>query len=109
MDTKLVKFKKRLAPVIGAVVAIMATPIPALAVTVKSNLNPETVVGKILDYLLTAGQLVGGGVIIFAGITFALSISQENPDQQARAIKFFVAGAFLVGLKAILKGIGVIG
>ena len=109
MGTKLVKLKKKIAPVIGAATIALATPVPALAVTIKSDLNPENVVGKILDYLLTAGQLVGGGVIIFAGITFALSISQENPDQQSRAIKFFVAGAFLVGLKAILKGIGVIG
>lgn len=108
MDNKVGKFKKKIGSAIGAVCVALATPVPALAVSIQQNLNPETVVGKILDYLLTAGQLVGGGVIIYAGITFALSISQENPDQQARAIKFFVAGAFLVGLKAILKGIGVI-
>lgn len=102
------KFKGRIAAGMLAATTVMAMPISAQAVTIKDDLNAETVVGNILDWLLTAGQLVGGGVIIYAVISFALSIAQENPDQRARAIMFVVAGAMLVGIKPILKSIGVI-
>lgn len=102
------KIKKKVMPGLVAASAALATATPAWAVTVKSNLNATTVVGKILDWLLTAGQLVGGGVLIYAFISFGLSIAQENPDQRSRAIMFVVAGAFLVGIKPILVAVGVI-
>lgn len=98
----------KLVPGVTSAVAALAVPMTGFAVTIKDDLNAETVVGNILDYLLLAGQLVGGGVLIYAFITFGLSIAQENPDQRSRAIMFIVAGAFLVGIKPILKAIGVI-
>lgn len=100
--------KKKLFPCVTTAAAALMVPISAMAVTIKDNLDAEDVVGKILDYLLTAGQLVGGGVLIYAFISFGLSIAQENPDQRSRAIMFIVAGAMLVGIKPILKAIGVI-
>lgn len=102
------KLKRRIAVGVSAACAAIAMPVSASAVTIKDNLEAETVVGNILDYLLTAAQLVGGGVLIYAFISFALSIAQENPDQRSRAIMFIVAGAMLVGIKPILKAIGVI-
>lgn len=102
------KFNNRIKAGMVAASVAMAMPISAHAVTIKDNLDPEAVVGKILDYLLMAAQLVGGGVLIYAFISFALSIAQENPDQRSRAIMFIVAGAMLVGIKPILKAIGVI-
>ncbi len=102
--------KKRIVPVACAAATALSVPVTAMAdgVKIKDNLNPETVVGNILDYLLIAGQLVGGGVLIYAFISFGLSIAQENPDQRSRAIMFVVAGAMLVGIRPILKAIGVI-
>ncbi len=102
------KIKQKFMPGVVAASAVLAAPVSAMAVTIKNNLDAVDVVGKILDYLLTAGQLVGGGVLIYAFISFGLSIAQENPDQRSRAIMFVVAGAFLVGIKPILKAIGVI-
>lgn len=100
--------KKKLFPCVATAAAALMVPVSAMAVNIKDNLDAEVVVGKILDYLLTAGQLVGGGVLIYAFISFGLSIAQENPDQRSRAIMFIVAGAMLVGIKPILKAIGVI-
>lgn len=102
------KYKNRFLAAVAAASVAMATPVSAYAVTIAENLDAETVVGKILDYLLTAAQLVGGGVLIYAFISFGLSIAQENPDQRSRAIMFIVAGAMLVGIKPILTAIGVI-
>ena len=102
------KFKGRIVSGMLAASTVMVMPISAQAVTIKNNLKAETVVGNILDYLLTAGQLVGGGVLIYAIISFALSIAQENPDQRSRAIMFCVAGALLVSIKSVLKAINVI-
>lgn len=100
--------KNKLLPGVVSAGAALTVPMSALAVDIKDDLEAETVVGNILDYLLLAGQLVGGGVLIYAFISFGLSIAQENPDQRSRAIMFIVAGAFLVGIKPILKAIGVI-
>lgn len=101
-------FKNRVMVAMASASAAMVMPVSAYAVTIKDNLDPEKVVGNILNYLLMAAQLVGGGVLIYAFISFALSIAQENPDQRSRAIMFIVAGAMLVGIKPILKAIGVI-
>lgn len=100
--------KEKVVPSVATAVTALAAPVMTYGVTIKENLDAETVVGNILDYLLTAGQLVGGGVLIYAFISFGLSIAQENPDQRSRAIMFVVAGAMLVGIKPILKAIGVI-
>lgn len=108
MKTFASKIKQKLMPGVMAAATALAVPTSAMAVTIKNNLDAVDVVGKILDYLLTAGQLVGGGVLIYAFISFGLSIAQENPDQRSRAIMFVVAGAMLVGIKPILKAIGVI-
>ena len=108
MKEFLKKAKSRIAAGVSAASLAMVMPMSAQAVTIKDNLDAETVVGNILDYLLTAGQLVGGGVLIYAFISFGLSIAQENPDQRSRAIMFIVAGAMLVGIKPILKAVGVI-
>lgn len=108
MKKFLSSIKTRIFPGAAAATAALAIPATAYGVNIKDNLDAEVVVGNILDYLLTAGQLVGGGVIIYAIITFSLSIAQENPDQRSRAIMFVVAGAMLVGIKPILKAIGVI-
>lgn len=109
MKKLFMNIKKRIIPA-SLVASLGAVPLSANAETVKvkDNLDATTVVGNILDYLLTAGQLVGAGVLIYAFISFALSISQENPDQRSRAIMFIVAGAMLVSIRPILKAIGVI-
>lgn len=108
MKRKLSVMKTKMIPSVATAVAALAVPMTTYGVTIKDNLDAESVVGNILDYLLTAGQLVGGGVLIYAFISFGLSIAQENPDQRSRAIMFVVAGAMLVGIKPILKAIGVI-
>ena len=108
MKKILFTLKAKIFPCVATAVAALAVPMTAYGVTIEDNLDAEKVVGKILDYLLTAGQLVGGGVMIYAIISFALSIAQENPDQRSRAIMFVVAGAMLVGIKPILDAIGVI-
>ncbi len=100
--------KSKVFPSVATAVTALSVPIMTYGVTIKEDLDAETVVGNILEYLLTAGQLVGGGVLIYAMISFGLSIAQENPDQRSRAIMFVVAGAMLVGIKPILKAIGVI-
>ena len=102
------KVKGRIAAGVTAACVAVGMPLSASAVTIKDNLEAEVVVGNLLDWLLLAGQLVGGGVIIYAFIAFAQSIFQENPDQRSRAIMFFVGGAMLVGIKPILQAIGVI-
>lgn len=108
MRSFLNKAKCRIAAAVTVATLAVGLPASAHAVSVADNLNAKDIVGKILDYLLLAGQLAGGGVLIYAFITFGLSIAQENPDQRSRAILFIIAGAFLVGIKPILKTIGVI-
>lgn len=105
------KFSNQVKAGMIAAAASLAVPAAAFAtsVTIKNDLDPETVVGNILGYLITALQLVGGGVLIYAFGSFALSIAQENPDQRSRAIMMIVAGAMLVGIRPILSAIGVIG
>lgn len=108
MHSFLNKAKSQIAKAVAGLTMAAAIPASVHAVTIENELKVEVVIGKVLDWLLLAGQLAGGGIMIYAMISFGLSIAQENPDQRSRAILFVVAGAFLVGIKPILKGIGVI-
>lgn len=113
MKIDLNKLKRRITTAVTGIYVSLLMPFAVFAeetqsVVIRDNLNVQDVVGKLLNWLLLAGQLAGGGVLIYAFITFGLSIAQENPDQRSRAILFIIAGAFLVSIKYVLNAIGVI-
>ena len=108
MRSLLERAKSQITKVVATAAMAAAMPVSVYAVKIKNDLDVTTVMGNVFDWLLLAGQLAGGGVMIYAMISFGLSIAQENPDQRSRAILFALAGAFLVGIKPILKAIGVI-
>lgn len=108
----MLKARKRvvtLLTVLGLVLTTLVVPVPVSAAPViDGGMSIKDAIGDILDKLFTLAQYIGGGVLIYALITFGLSIAQENPDQRSRAVIYLVAGAMLVGIKMVLKTIGLI-
>ena len=39
---------------------------------------------------------------------FALAMKDENPDGQTRAVYYAIAGAILIGIDPIIKGLGIL-
>lgn len=111
---KLSKVRRVISGAVATALATAAMPLAAFAeemdaVKFKTDgLDISTIVGKLFGFLLLAGQLIGGGIFIYALISFGLSIAQENPDQRARAIMFAVAGVFLLCIRWVLQGLGVV-
>lgn len=115
-ESKLKKFVKniQLKDVMAFAFALMIMVLPlvsAEASSVKFNQNADftTIGNKIVDLVLKVAYVIGGGLVIWAGIDFGLSISNDNPDQRARAIKFLLGGLAIVALPSILRFLGVVG
>lgn len=98
------------ATVTGAIMSVMAS-VPVFATEVlkpADNLDAGNIIGKAASVLLGLLQGLGLIIIIWGGYNFAMSIQQDNPDARTKGIQAILAGAVCVGLKALLKALGVI-
>ena len=111
------KAKKKIYPALCAAAATVATlPMAVSAdtsvddITIKSDLDITGIFGKILGFILLAAQLVGGGILIWGIVQFALTFQPDgNPDQRSRSIMTMISGLLLICIKWVLQVIGVIG
>lgn len=117
-ENKIQKFFKniQLKHVMAFAFALMIMVLPLLTAhaagpSINFDQDPdfETIGKNIVTLVLRVAYVIGGGLVIWAGIDFGLSISNDNPDQRARAIKFLLGGLAIVALPSILRMIGVVG
>ena len=96
------------AAVSGAMIAAMTMPVFAGGITVQQNIDPLAVIGTIAGYLLSILQAVGLVFIVWGGFQFGMAMKDEDAASKSKAILVLVAGIIMVGLKAVLKGFGII-
>ena len=114
-ENKIQKFFKniQLKHVMAFALALMVMVSPLLtahaaSVNFNQNANFEEIGKNLVNLVLQVAYVIGGGLVIWAGIDFGLSISNDNPDQRARAIKFLLGGLAIVALPSILRVLGVV-
>lgn len=78
-------------------------------VTGDSTADADKMMGKIIGILLTISQYVGVALIIYGVYEVIMSFMQNQPEAKTKGIVMALAGAVMVGLKSIIKGMGVIG
>lgn len=81
-------------------------------VTVKTGdgtADADKMMGKIIGILLTISQYVGVALVIYGVYEVIMSFMQNQPEAKTKGIVMALAGAVMVGLKSIIKGMGVIG
>lgn len=95
----------------GAAIALIA--LPTLAVNIANNITAnaktKTVFVSVQNSIGSVAAVIGG-VILGSGI-FILLLSQanDNPNEQASAVKMIAVGAVMLATVGILKGIGITG
>lgn len=94
--------------VTGAMITAMTTPVFAGGITVQPNIDPLSVIGTIAAYLLSILQAVGLVFIVWGGFQFGMAMKDEDAASKSKAILVLVSGIVMVGLKAVLKGFGII-
>lgn len=94
--------------VTGAMIGAMTMPVFASGITVKSDIDPLAVIGTIAGYLLSILQAVGLVFIVWGGFQFGMAMKDEDAASKSKAILVLVSGIVMVGLKAVLKGFGII-
>lgn len=92
----------------AAMFTLLATALPASAVTIKDDLTTESMIGGIIGLILEVAKWMGY-VVIAAGIfMFIFAYKDDNAEAQSRAARFAVIGALLLGLGPILELVGLI-
>lgn len=70
-------------------------------------MDPQAVLSSIASWLLKIAQSVGIIIVIWGAVQFFLSLRDQNPDGQQRAIWTLVAGVALAALGTVLSGFGI--
>lgn len=81
---------------------------PSLAVTIKGNLDMDTVFGNMADIIIKIAFYVGAMVVIGGIFQMVLAYKDDNADGQTRAIRLIVVGVALIGFESLLKLGGIV-
>lgn len=76
-----------------------------------SNLDNQTIdslVGKVIEQVLTLARYVGVILLVFGIYQLYMSFKDENPDGKVKAITLLITSVGLMTIKSIMKAIGVI-
>lgn len=97
----------------GCLLFLSATsPLMAAAGGVTVNIAADadigTMIGKIIDQVLTLARYVGVILLIFGIYQLYMSFKDENPDGKIKAITLLVTSVGLMTIKSIMSAIGVI-
>lgn len=79
-----------------------------VTVTVPTDLSMDSLVGKVIDVVLTLARYIGLILLIFGLYQLYLSFKDDNPDGKIKAITLLVTSVGLITLKSILKLVGLI-
>ena len=91
--------------VMGVMAAMMVMPVCALS---PVEVVPLTTIGKIAETMLNILRYIGLVFIVWGGFQFGMAMKDEDAASKSKAIMVLVAGVLMVGLKALLKGFGLI-
>ena len=73
------------------------------------NVNPFDIAGKGIGIVLTVLQIFGVGMLIFGIVSVAQSMQDNgNPDKRAQGFATIAVAAVLIGMKFVLKAMGII-
>lgn len=81
------------------------------SVDFNSNLSDKTaddLMGKVIGIVLTISMYVGIAILVFGVYEIVMSFTQDMPEKKVKGITLALAGVVMIGLKAILKGLGVV-
>lgn len=83
------------------------------SVTINSNaldgVNPFDIAGKGIGIILTILQIFGLGMLVFGVVAVVQSMQDNgNPDKRAQGFAVIAAAAVLIGMKFVLKAMGLI-
>ena len=79
-----------------------------LASSVNMNLSTDQLIGSIVDFICNVAMYIGIVIVVTGIFSIVLAYKDDNAEGQSRAIRLAVVGGVLVGLKPLLKVIGII-
>lgn len=77
-------------------------------VKIKDNLTTESVVGGIIGLILEIAKYTGIAIVAVGVFNLILAFKDENSEAQSRGIKMTLVGVALIGMRGLLKIVGLI-
>lgn len=102
------KAMRKLHAVYCAFVCAMAATTIAASADEADEVGQQVASG-VISALLTISKYVGIGIVAFGVYEIAMSFMQNQPEAKTKGITMAIVGAILIGLKAMLSSIGVLG
>ena len=95
-----------MAPIIGHAGGFSSVTINSGAL---DGVDPFAIAGKGIGIVLTILQIFGVGMLIFGVVSVAQSMQDNgNPDKRAQGFATIAVAAVLIGMKFVLKAMGLI-
>lgn len=95
-----------MAPIIGHAEGFSSVTINSGAL---DGVDPFAIAGKGIGIILTILQIFGIGMLIFGVVSVAQSMQDNgNPDKRAQGFATIAVAAVLIGMKFVLKAMGLI-
>ena len=105
---------KRLKKVVATVTTTLMTMLCFAVSAFATNTNPKVntaittdgLVGGIIGFICTIAMYVGFVVAVSGIFMFIMAYKDDNAESQSRGARLAIVGAVLIGLKPLLKTIG---
>lgn len=77
-------------------------------VTINQDAGTTEIFGRLLGMVIWITRFVGGFLLLWGIVMFAMALKNDEPESKQKAILAFVSGAVLLGLQQILVSAGII-
>jgi hypothetical protein len=95
--------------IVKTVVGNIVSKVAIGSISVNQNVDAMTALGKLLYTIVSIVQYVGGAVAVFGFFELGMALFAEGQaDKKPRAFMAIGAGAIMIGVKALLVGLGII-
>ena len=99
----------------GITAMVMASPLAVFAedltpdsVTINSSVDAGNAISNLIGLIITLVRYIGIVFVAIGVYQFAMSMKDQDANEKSRSIQMLIAGCAMIGLKSLLKGIGVI-
>ena len=107
------KLKVRVTAITTVILSITFAPSVCLASSIQSATwtggdSLDNLMGSIIGMMLTIARYAGMGLTVWGIVKTVMAYKDDNTNEITQGIRLAIVGIFLIALKSILSGLGLV-